>query len=150
LVEMSRPCYKVTATREGTWWVLIADIEERRIASQTRRLSEAEAWIRDAISIALDVPEDSFDVEIVPELPEEVREPAERARELRRRYDQTGLELGRETARAVTILRSHGFSVRDTADLVGVTPGRVSQIEHGRRRSSGGPRGDSKGHPAAS
>jgi DNA-directed RNA polymerase specialized sigma24 family protein len=133
---MSRPCYKVTATREGTWWVLIANIGERHIASQTRRLSEAEAWIRDAISIALDVPEDSFDVEIVPELPEEVREPAERAQELRRRYDQAGRELGRETARAVTILRSHGFSVRDTADLIGVTPGRVSQIEHSRRPST--------------
>ncbi len=55
------------ATRDGRWWVLEA-VGVPGAVSQVASLSQAETWIKDAIALALEVPEGSFDVLIEPEL----------------------------------------------------------------------------------
>lgn len=131
---MTRRTYVVRAIREGDWWSLIADVGRREVASQSRRLATAEPMIREAIALALDIDEGSFDVEVLPELPEsEAARLAQEASELREAYEAAGRQLSTTTARAIRVLRKRGYSVRDVADLIGITPGRVSQIEHGLR-----------------
>ncbi|MFO7778967.1 MAG: hypothetical protein R6V28_11490 [Nitriliruptoraceae bacterium] len=61
--------YQVTATRDGDWWSLVAsNVGGREVASQSRRLDQADAAIREAIVLVLDVEHDAFDVDITPEL----------------------------------------------------------------------------------
>lgn len=61
-----RPVYEVTATRDSDWWAIVADLGEREVASQARRLDQVEPMIREAISLVLDVDEHAFDVEVTP------------------------------------------------------------------------------------
>lgn len=56
--------YRAIAYRSGDWWA-IESPDVRGAFSQARTLDELEANIREAISLVLDVPEDSFDVEVV-------------------------------------------------------------------------------------
>jgi hypothetical protein len=116
--------YRVIATRDTGWWSLVAiDVEGREVASQARRLEQAETAIREAIALVLDVDDDAFEVDITPDLSHigvsggtlEALELTDRAR--------------RQTPAAVAELRQAGLTVRDVAQLLGVTPSRVSQIE---------------------
>lgn len=63
--EVTRTVYEVTAKRwSGGWELHIADVG----VTQSRTLDDAEAMVRDYIAVDLDVPEDSFDMVITPEL----------------------------------------------------------------------------------
>ena len=124
--------YTVTATRDGNWWSLIAaDVDGREVASQSRRLDQADAAIREAIALVLDVDQDSFDVDVVPTLDQiDVSDETIELLDLRRELARLGELSRRLTPQAVTELRAAGLTVRDVAELLGVTPSRVSQIEH--------------------
>jgi hypothetical protein len=135
---MTRPLYRVLAIRSDGWWALLADLREvngREIASQARRLDQADRMIRDAIALVLDVPHDSFEVDIVPVLRnEKLMELAHDAAEKRARFTKLEEELGAVTVEAVRRLREQGLPVRDVARLIGLTPGRVSQIERAAQK----------------
>ncbi|MEY3073317.1 MAG: hypothetical protein RLZZ353_1513, partial [Actinomycetota bacterium] len=61
--------FRVRATREPGWWSLIADdVGGREVASQSRRLDQADAAIRAAIALVLDVDPAAFEVTIVPDV----------------------------------------------------------------------------------
>jgi DNA-directed RNA polymerase specialized sigma subunit len=124
--------YTVTASRDGGWWSLIAaDVDGREVASQSRRLDQADAAIREAIALVLDVDKDSFDVEVVPELDQTVvSEETFELLDLRQQLAELSERSRRLTPLAVAELRAAGLTVRDVAELLGVTPSRVSQIEH--------------------
>lgn len=124
--------YTVTATRDGNWWSLIAtDVDGREVASQSRRLDQADAAIREAIALVLDVDVDSFDVDVVPTLDQAgVSDETIELLDLRRELARLGERSRRLTPQAVAELRAAGLTVRDVAELLGVTPSRVSQIEH--------------------
>lgn len=123
--------YDVTATREGDWWSLVAsNVEGREVASQSRRLDQAEAAIREAIALVLDVDRSEFEVEITPELDRvEVSDETLEVLELRRALAELSDRARRQTPAAIAELRRAGLTVRDVAQLLGVTPSRVSQIE---------------------
>jgi DNA-directed RNA polymerase specialized sigma subunit len=123
--------YRVTATREADWWSLVAvDVEGREVASQSRRLDQADAAIREAIALVLDVEADTFDVDITPDLSHiEVSGGTLEALELRRDLADLADRARRRTPAAVAELRQAGLTVRDVAQLFGITPSRVSQIE---------------------
>jgi hypothetical protein len=78
--------YRVTATRDGDWWSLVAhDVEGREVASQARRLDQADAAIREAIALVLDVDGEEFELQISPDLRHvEVSDDTLEALELRR------------------------------------------------------------------
>lgn len=61
-----RSVYEVIATREGDWWAIVADLGDREVASQAKRLDQVEPMIREAISLVLDVDEHGFDIEVTP------------------------------------------------------------------------------------
>ena len=123
--------YRVTATRDGDWWSLVAaDVQEREVASQSRRLDQAEAAIREAIALVLDVAQSEFEVDITPELDRiEVSDDTLEVLELRRALAELSDRARRQTPAAIDELRRAGLTVRDVAQLLGVTPSRVSQIE---------------------
>lgn len=125
---MTRPTYTVTATRSGDWWALVADLGHRNVSSQAKRLDQADEMIREAIAMVLDVDEDTFDVDLVPQLRPDLQEAAQQAAATREQYDALEAELRQRTVLAVMRLRDEGLTVRDIAELVGVTPSRVSQI----------------------
>jgi DNA-directed RNA polymerase specialized sigma subunit len=123
--------FQVTATRDGDWWSLVAlDVEGREVASQSRRLDQAEDAIREAIALVLDVDRGEFDVDITPKLDRaEVSDETLEVLELRRALAELSDRARRRTPAAITELRRAGLTVRDVAQLLGVTPSRVSQIE---------------------
>jgi DNA-directed RNA polymerase specialized sigma subunit len=123
--------YRVTATRDGDWWSLVAyDVEGREVASQSRRLDQAETAIREAIALVLDIDGDAFEVDISPDLRSaEVSDDTLEALELRHALAELSDRVRRRTPAAVAELRAAGLTVRDVAQLLGVTPSRVSQIE---------------------
>jgi hypothetical protein len=123
--------YRVTATRDGDWWSLVAhDVQGREVASQSRRLDQADPVIREAIALVLDVDGDDFELEISPDLRHlEVSDDTLEALELRRALAELSDRARRRTPAAVAELRAAGLTVRDVAQLLGVTPSRVSQIE---------------------
>lgn len=122
--------YTVTATRDGDWWAVVADLGHREVASQARRFNACEGMIREAIALVLDVEEDDFDVDIIPDLGdlEQFVRPARVARTVMRDRER---ELAALTAVAVAELRSSGFTTREVAELLGVAASRVAQIDKG-------------------
>jgi DNA-directed RNA polymerase specialized sigma subunit len=123
--------YQVTATRDGDWWSLVAnDVDGREVASQARRLDQADAAIREAIALVLDADHDAFDLDITPELERvAVSDETLEVLALRRELAELSDRAHRQTPAAVAELRAAGLTVRDVAQLLGVTPSRVSQIE---------------------
>jgi DNA-directed RNA polymerase specialized sigma subunit len=123
--------YRVTATRDGDWWSLVAhDVQGREVASQSRRLDQADAAIREAIGLVLDVDGDEVEVDISPDLRHvEVSDDTLEALELRRALAELSDRARGRTPAAVAELRGAGLTVRDVAQLLGLTPSRVSQIE---------------------
>lgn len=128
--------YRVVARRDGDWWSLVAaDVGGREVASQSRRLEQAEPAIREAIALVLDVDSDAFEVDVIPEFD---AEPVSRQTleliELRRELAVLRQQAKLGTPQAVTELRSAGLTVRDVAQLLQITPSRVSQIEQQLKR----------------
>jgi hypothetical protein len=64
---MERKLYTARAQRSGKWWAISVNGLPGAL-SQVRRLDQAEATTREVIAMVLDVPEDSFDVQVVPDL----------------------------------------------------------------------------------
>lgn len=123
--------YQATATRNGDWWSLVAsNVGGREVASQSRRLDQADAAIREAIALVLDVEHDTFDLDITPELERvAVSDQTLEVLALRRELAELSDRAHRQTPAAVAELRAAGLTVRDVAQLLGVTPSRISQIE---------------------
>ncbi|MEX2324121.1 MAG: hypothetical protein WD576_00085 [Nitriliruptoraceae bacterium] len=130
--------YRVIAQRERDWWSLVADdVGGREVASQSRRLDQAEPAIREAIALVLDVDQDAFNVDIVPKFERiPVSQQTLELVELRQELAELNERSRRGTPKAVAELRSAGLTVRDVAELLGVTPSRVSQIDKQRKLAS--------------
>lgn len=94
---------------------------------------------REAIALILDVPEDSFDVVVEPQIGTlgdlgRAIEDALRARQAAEEAQEASSTAMRH---AVSEVRSAGYSARDAGMLLGVSNQRISQIERsgGEKRS---------------
>jgi predicted RNase H-like HicB family nuclease len=123
LVEVKT--YTATCQRSGKWWSISVP-EIKGLHSQARRLDQVEEMARDAIALMLDVPAESFAVDVHPELPPA----AARAVEARRAAKEAAKEAEEGTTQAVRVLLGEGFTVRDIGAMLGLSPQRVSQITH--------------------
>ena len=125
-----KPNYKVTAVRSGRWWAIQAP-ELKGVHSQARRLDQVDSMAREAIALMLQVPEDSFDLTIEPDLAslgglQAAIEDALKAREASEHaQDQASTAM----RHAVGEIRSLGYTARDAGMLLGVSNQRISQIE---------------------
>ena len=124
---MSRPIYMVKATRAGRWWGLtVPDVPGA--VSQVRTLAQADEYAREAIAFVLDVGSESFDLDVVPDLPADlarrVRAARSAAADVQKRQ-QAAAALSREV---VAGLKAAGLTGADTAAVLGLSPQRVSQL----------------------
>ena len=120
--------YVVKAVRDENWWLLTAP-EVPGVVSQVKRLNQAEEYAREAIAFVLDVPADSFDVLVEPEIEGDAQQ---QIREARRRLEEAEVAQRDAAAFSRTVvqqLTTHSrLSGAEAAMLLGVSPQRVSQL----------------------
>jgi predicted RNase H-like HicB family nuclease len=123
-----RETYTVRCRREpsGWWFVEVPDVEGGY--TQARRLDQVEYMVRDLLSLLLDVPEDSFDVIVEPEIPGPLSAEIEKARELRRTAEVAHEAASEAVWRAVSELGAAQFSIRDIGQLLRLSHQRISQL----------------------
>lgn len=132
---MSRALYSARAQRDGNWWAIsVAGLPGA--LTQVRRLDQAEAMTREVIALVLDAPEDSFDVQVVPDLTEPQRAAMDELDQAKASYAAAAAAVTeRQQDVAALLVRDEGLTVRDAAVLLGVSYQRVSQLTHDRGRA---------------
>ncbi|BBX53858.1 hypothetical protein GCM10009645_30470 [Mycolicibacterium poriferae] len=134
--------YKIEIAREGKWWmVYIPDIDG---VTQARRLSEATTRAREYIALDQNVPYDDISIETASVRMQDpvFRELLESARGIRnmRAHAQTLENEAMRNAQEFALwLTRYGIPVRDVAELLDISPQRVSQLanEQGDERGPG-------------
>ena len=123
--------YRVLVTREGQAW--LADVPDLAgTHTWARTLPRLDRDVREAIALAEDLPEGAeASLELVfdyrtgdPDLDIGTAE----VRGARVQLAQHEAQVTTRTADLIRILTDKGYSVRDTARLLGIAPQRVSQI----------------------
>lgn len=116
--------YTVTARRWKHGWELHIDGVG---VTQSRTLAGAEQMVRDYVETLLDVDASDIEVALVPELGG-LEDRARRVRQQAREAERARREAAREARALATALRAAGLSISDTAAVLGVSRGRVSQL----------------------
>lgn len=123
---MSTGTVTAVCTRSGGWWAVEVP-EIPGLFTQARRLDQVEDMVRDAAKL-LDSPVN--EVKIEPELDSDTSRMVEELfakRDAARKAQEEASRLARSTVNA---LRSEGLTVRDVAIVTGVSPQRVSALQH--------------------
>lgn len=139
-----KPTYEVKVWQEDNWWLArvvnasdSADPSPLNALTQARTLTKIEPMARDLVATILDAEEDAFDIEIDYVLPDDVGELLCQAKGARAWLD-AAQELWQErSAIAARALTDKGYSLRETATLLGLSHQRVDQllggdVEHDR------------------
>jgi len=126
-VASVRAQYTVQVERSGSWWAIMVP-ELRGVYSQSRTLAGVEPMVREAISLFLDVPEDSFDVAAVKVLDPATEDAIRAAAEARKAAAERQREATARTREAVVALRRRGLPQRDIGRMVGISHQRVAQL----------------------
>lgn len=123
---MAVTTYRVTARRSGNWWALdVPDLPG--VHSQTKRLDQAEAEVREAIAVMLDCEEDSFDIEIEPDLGGDLKAAMANLAEAKLLADAAA-DVARQELRRTVVVLTAALSQRDVGTLLGISFQRVHQI----------------------
>lgn len=115
--------YIVKCVSSGGWWAITV-LELKGVFSQARRLEQVEELAREAIALMLDVDPNSFDIDVQPELPQEVTH-ARKARSELREAEKSAEEA---TVLAARALLAKSYTVRDAGALLRISAQRVSQL----------------------
>lgn len=125
---MKRKIYTARCQRSGDWWAISVP-ELRGVHTQARRLEKAEAMVRDAIALFLDVPSDSFDVRIEPVLPRDLQGKVGRARKVRGEAEVLQREAAMASAEvAADLVQTAHLTVRDAGRVLGLSHQRITQL----------------------
>ena len=125
---MKRKTYTARCQRSGDWWAINVP-ELRGVHTQARRLEKAEAMVRDAIALFLDVPSDSFDVRIEPVLPRDLQRKVGRARKVRGEAEVLQREAAIASAEvAADLVQTAHLTVRDAGRVLGLSHQRITQL----------------------
>lgn len=117
---------KVNATiyRDGKWWVAHCAINGKfRYGTQARRLSELDEMILDAAK-TIDYDPNQLEVIKKYKLDPVISQYKQASEEAKAAKERLGV-VARKTAAS---LRKENLTVRDIANLMGITPTRVSQL----------------------
>ncbi len=125
----ARPTYTAVCTRSDGWWAIEVP-EVRGAFSQARRLEQVEEMAREVIALLLGVPEDSFDVTVTPQLPEEFDQTVTVVKQLREDAQRLEAAATEATRQATHELRHSQLqlAMRDIAWLLGISYQRVAQL----------------------
>jgi predicted RNase H-like HicB family nuclease len=125
---MKRKTYTARCQRSGDWWAISVP-ELRGVHTQARRLEKAEAMVRDAIALFLDVPSDSFDVRIETVLPRDLQRKVGRARKVRGQAEVLQREAAIASAEvAADLVQNAHLTVRDAGRVLGLSHQRITQL----------------------
>jgi len=127
VVETVRPSYTALAERDGSWWAITVP-ELEGVFSQARRLDRVEYMARDAISLMLEVPADSFDVEVVENHEPPTQEVIDDIVAAREAVAALKRSTANKTRDAVLALHEIGYPQRDIGRMVGISHQRVAQL----------------------
>jgi len=120
--------YTVRAKRWRHGWELHISRGNTAVGvTQSRTIASAEQVVRDYLATLYDLDKVTDEVAIVPELGGLERRAAA-ARKLTREAESAQRSAARESREVARALRGQGLSVSDTAEVLGVSRGRVSQL----------------------
>ena len=149
MVESMRdvPTYRAFARRVDGWWAVEVDGVPGAV-TQARRLDQVEAMAREVVSLMLEIPPDTFGIDVVPQIGALDAEVAS-ARQARVDADRIRAEAMESTRRTATRLAQRGFPLRDIGLLLGISFQRVQQLLQGAAATEKKlPRLDSNQQPA--
>lgn len=131
---------EVVVTREGSDW--LADVPAVPGAHTfARSLAGLKDSAREAIILADDLADDAqVDIVFRFEIDDDLVKQAVKVGTERRELADRERQVQRSTEDAIGALKTAGYSVRDAAALLGVSPGRISQIAEGPRHRKPGKR----------
>ncbi len=127
MVAVGRETYTVLAEPSGSWWA-ITIAELRGVFTQARRLENVEHMARDAIALLLDVPADSFDIDIRQVLDPEVAQAVDEAISARSEAADRRRVAALKSREAVRLLDQRGLPQRDIGRILHLSHQRVAQI----------------------
>src|SRR6266498_4967388 len=127
--------YTAVCERVGRWWEITVPELDGRL-TQARRLDQVEEMVRSLVSLIVDIPADSFEVAIQPNLPSSASDEVRQAIELRSEADRIAEAASKATRKAARQLAGMGLTVRDIGTTLRLTPQRVSQLLHRNQLSS--------------
>lgn len=117
--------YEATARRDGRFWL----IEVHGLGwTQARHVREIEPMARDLVASMRRVPVDSVEVVVTTRLPDKVQGHLARAEELRQESARAQAQAATEVRTATRELLDVGLTLRDVAQLLGVSYQRVHQL----------------------
>ena len=140
-----KPTYHVRIWQEDEWWLARvmdvssgADTAPLNALTQARSLAKIESMGQDLIATILDADEDAFDVTFEYQLPGESGELVYRAKGARAWLDAAQDLWHERSTAAAKALAEEGYSLRETATLLGLSHQRVDQIlsSHSDRKHS--------------
>ena len=127
--------YDVIITREDDAW--LADVPAVRGAHTfARSLPSLFDSVREVIVLMDDLPDDAKpEIVFKFDMRDQLIKHAAHVREARAELEKREAAILSETAEVVDSLTGAGYSMRDTAELVGLTPGRISQMTTAKNKS---------------
>lgn len=125
--------YTVHARRWEHGWELEIDSVG---ATQSHSLKDAEMMARDYIRLALDVPADSFDLELVPDVGDGLTEEVLQAKAETRAAEKARDDAARHSREVARKLHDKGLTGREIGIVLGVSTQRVSQLLRGDRHAA--------------
>lgn len=129
-MKPKRPNYTAYVRRVTRWEISVPDL--KRAITFAKRFDKAEKKARKVIALRLDVPEDTFDVTVSPELPDEVNAMLTEVAEARQAAEYAEATAAAAVLQAATVLtQEHGLTMRDAAALLGVSQERIAQLTEG-------------------
>ena len=120
--------FDVTASRSQGWWAIHTNVPGASVWTQARRLDQVEATAREAIGLALDAAQDSFELNIAPVVPEGIRHEVELARNTARLAAIAQAIATTLNQYAAVSLTAEGYTVRDAGYLMNLSSQRISQL----------------------
>lgn len=121
---------KITAeaVRSGKWWVVTVPAVDGAF-TQAKRLDHVEDMARSVVEDLLEIDGSTLDVTLNIDLPEDQRRLVDEARSRLAFSDWAAKAAAAANREAVLGLRLAGMTTREVATVLGITAGRVNQIE---------------------
>lgn len=112
---------------EGVWAIEVPEV--KGLFTQAKRLRDVEEMVRDAAALLTGDPEDSFDVEVVPRIPERVQELIRGSEEHARQAKIATALAAKEVREAARDLHNkEGLTVREVGTVLGISYQRAHQL----------------------
>jgi predicted RNase H-like HicB family nuclease len=128
--------YQARCWRDEAGWWIIEVPEVPGVVSEARRLDQVAAMAADAIALALDTDPAGIAVDVCPQLDPQRRELVEDfAHDSQTAEDARGAaaQAAAQVRSDVAALIGTGLTAREVAQLLGISPQRVSQLADRRR-----------------